>query len=71
MRPWLVSGWKRGDEETLLLRRSEEGAGSPLSSSLGPATEREKKLLWFKGHRKMRAQLGRLLCSVDVGCVEL
>ncbi|KAH8499605.1 hypothetical protein H0E87_014997 [Populus deltoides] len=46
------------DEETLLLRRSEEGAGCPLSSSLVPATEREKKLLWFKGHRKMRAELG-------------
>jgi hypothetical protein len=49
---------RRCDEETLLLRRSEEGAGCPLSSSLVPATEREKKLLWFKGHRKMRAELG-------------
>ena len=43
---------------TALLRQSEERAGSPLSSSLAPATEKEKKLLWSKGQRKMRAELG-------------
>ncbi|KAI5562093.1 hypothetical protein BDE02_15G032100 [Populus trichocarpa] len=57
---WSVSVF--GGEDGLFELRSEEGAGSPLSSSLVPATEREKKLLWFKGHRKMRAELGRLLC---------
>jgi hypothetical protein len=44
--------------ETLLLSRSEEGAGSPLIPSLAPAAEREKWLLWFNGHRKTRAELG-------------
>ncbi|KAH8482242.1 hypothetical protein H0E87_029628, partial [Populus deltoides] len=53
------AGDRAGDEETPPLRRSEGGRlGCPLSSSLVPATEREKKLLWFKGHRKMRAELG-------------
>jgi hypothetical protein len=35
-----------------------ERAGSQLGSSLAPATEREVKLLWSKGQRKMRAELG-------------
>ena len=35
----------------LMLRRSEERAGSPLGSSLAPATERERRLLWSKGCR--------------------
>lgn len=35
-----------------------ERAGSPLGSSFAPATEREVKLLWSKGQRKMRAEMG-------------